>query len=78
MTGFLGGLNIGDEYVDGGKRFPFWRDTHLEIKGEALDVLQAIFISDWEFTSGRRIKEKALFPRPELKCGQAVQIAVPW
>ena len=74
-TGFLGGLNIGDEYIHGGKRFPFWRDTHLEIKGEALDILQGIFVSDWEFTTGRKISEKALFPGRGLVGGQAVQIA---
>ncbi len=74
-SGFLGGLNIGDEYIDGGKRFPFWRDTHLEIKGEALDFLQGVFVSDWEFTTGKKINEKALFPERAIIGGQATQIA---
>ena len=31
--GYVGGLNIGDEYISKNKRFGFWRDTHLRIAG---------------------------------------------
>ena len=74
-VGFLGGLNIGDEYIDGGKRFPFWRDTHLEIRGDALDILQGVFVSDWQFTTGEIIYDKMLFPDRSFVGSQPVQIA---
>ncbi len=74
-VGFLGGVNIGDEYVDGGKKFPFWRDTHLEMKGDALDLLQGVFISDWSFTTKEEVRGKKYFPVRDKKGNHAVQIA---
>jgi cardiolipin synthase len=32
-VGFTGGINIGQEYINGGKKFDSWRDTHLRIEG---------------------------------------------
>jgi cardiolipin synthase len=61
-TGFLGGLNVGDEYL-GKKRLGFWRDTHMMIEGEAVYSLQDIFLNDWKFVSGYEIEEDALFPK---------------
>ncbi len=73
--GFLGGINIGEEYIHGGHRFQFWRDTHLEIKGDALDILQGVFISDWQFTTGEKIEGKEYFPHRAHIGNKAVQIA---
>ena len=39
-TGFVGGFNIGREYISRDPKFGYWRDTHLEIKGEAAISLQ--------------------------------------
>ncbi|HEX7064728.1 MAG TPA: cardiolipin synthase [Bacillales bacterium] len=52
-TGFAGGLNIGDEYLDGGSAFPFWRDTHVMIKGDSLRTLHTIFLLDWAYVNDR-------------------------
>ena len=43
--GYVGGFNIGKEYVDGSKKFGHWRDTHLRIVGEAVTDLN--LDSDW-------------------------------
>ncbi|NMR85289.1 cardiolipin synthase, partial [Vibrio parahaemolyticus] len=32
---FLGGFNVGDEYLGLSKKFGDWRDTHIKITGEA-------------------------------------------
>lgn len=48
-VGFVGGLNIGDEYLGRNKIFGFWRDTHLMLKGEAVRSLQLIFLQDWYY-----------------------------
>lgn len=45
--GFVGGLNIGDEYLGRDKGFGFWRDTHMMARGEAVRSLQLIFLQDW-------------------------------
>jgi cardiolipin synthase len=47
LIGYTGGLNIGQEQVDGGSVFQGWRDTHLRIVGSAALVLQAVFAVDW-------------------------------
>jgi cardiolipin synthase A/B len=48
-VGFVGGLNIGDEYLGRNKQFGFWRDTHLMLRGEAVRSLQLIFLQDWYY-----------------------------
>jgi len=45
--GYVGGLNIGDEYVGENKRFGFWRDTHIRIEGNAVKDLELRFAMDW-------------------------------
>ncbi|MDE7374136.1 MAG: cardiolipin synthase, partial [Odoribacter sp.] len=48
-TGFVGGLNIADRYVDGLPNIGIWRDTHLKVEGEAVTSLQVVFLIDWYF-----------------------------
>lgn len=47
QVAFMGGLNIGDEYLGKNPRFGSWRDTHLEIRGPAVQCLQSVFLRDW-------------------------------
>ena len=53
--GFVGGLNVGDEYQGRVPRFGFWRDTHLRLRGPAVADLQRVFIEDWDFAAGERV-----------------------
>ncbi|MCH5220616.1 MAG: cardiolipin synthase [Muribaculaceae bacterium] len=46
--GYIGGMNIADRYIDGGK-FNHWRDTHLRITGPGVAALQYSFGVDWNF-----------------------------
>ncbi|ADU31153.1 cardiolipin synthase [Evansella cellulosilytica] len=46
---FIGGLNIGDEYLGKNRYFGHWRDTHLFVQGEAIRSLQLIFLRDWYY-----------------------------
>ena len=45
--GYTGGYNVGQEYVDGGKRFARWRDTHLRVTGQVVGELEALFAPRW-------------------------------
>ncbi len=66
--GYVGGLNIGDEYISKKKRFGFWRDSHIRVEGSAIYDLQLRFIMDWNFTSGDKIRlEKKHFPNMPVK-----------
>jgi cardiolipin synthase len=57
QVGFVGGLNIGDEYLGLVPRFGFWRDTHLRIRGPAVADLQRVFAEDWDFASGETLAQ---------------------
>lgn len=50
--GFVGGLNIGDEYLGKNPYFGHWRDTHLYVSGESVRTLQLIFLQDWYYMTG--------------------------
>lgn len=41
--GYIGGFNVGDEYLGLQKKFGYWRDTHLRIEGSAVHPLQTRF-----------------------------------
>lgn len=49
-TGYIGGFNIGDQYVGRDKKFGYWRDTHLKVEGDGVLALQQQFIRDWDAT----------------------------
>lgn len=52
VIGYVGGLNVADEYVSRDKKFGFWRDTHLRIQGPAVSGLQWRFFLDYRFAAG--------------------------
>lgn len=56
--GYVGGFNVGNEYVNKGKQFDFWRDTHLRISGDAVLELLKRFTLDWEYAAKESIDEK--------------------
>lgn len=54
-TAFVGGHNVGDEYV-GNSPDPSmrpWRDTHVEVCGPAVLGVQLTFIEDWYWMTGQ-------------------------
>ncbi|GIO86489.1 cardiolipin synthase 2 [Paenibacillus faecis] len=74
-TGFIGGLNVGDEYLSRSKTYGFWRDTHMLVKGEAVRSMQVIFLQDWQYVTGERIMDvEYLSPEMEQGCSGAVQV----
>ena len=50
-VGYLGGFNVGNEYVGKNKKFGYWRDTHLKLMGSCVQDMNARFILDWRFAS---------------------------
>ncbi|CAM3362823.1 cardiolipin synthase [Marinicrinis lubricantis] len=62
--GFLGGFNVGDEYLGKDPFFGYWRDTHLMIEGSAVLSLQMQFALDWSVGARRWINtDEMYFPR---------------
>lgn len=54
--GYIGGFNIGDEYLGKSEKFGYWRDTHLRIEGGSVQNMQGRFILDWNQASRHQIK----------------------
>lgn len=50
-VGFVGGFNVGDEYLGRDKKFGNWRDTHLRLKGPSVAALNFRFLMDWRYAS---------------------------
>ncbi|WML38798.1 cardiolipin synthase [Neobacillus sp. OS1-2] len=73
--GFVGGLNIGDEYLGRNKEIGYWRDTHLMLKGEAVRTLQLIFLQDWYYmTNHSFLTAEYLSPQIDQKSHGGVQL----
>ncbi|MDC8002279.1 cardiolipin synthase [Aequorivita todarodis] len=63
--GFVGGINVNDKYInhEDGKNTLFWRDTHLRIEGPAVAALQYVFMGDWNYCAGKKLKpDNNFFP----------------
>lgn len=75
MDGFIGGFNIGDEYLGISKTFGYWRDAHVRINGSAIDEMELRFLLDWRYASHNNFIEMAQYFPPRVPQGNAgVQI----
>lgn len=48
-TGFMGGINLADEYINEVERFGHWKDAALMLKGDAVWNLTIMFLQSWNF-----------------------------
>jgi len=74
--GYIGGLNLDKDQLDGGEHFEAWRDTHLRIKGEATLAIQASFIISWFNTTQEEVIGLSYFPPVTVTTFLPVQIAM--
>jgi len=73
-VGYVGGYNVGDEYLGKGK-LGAWRDSHIRLEGPAVLDLQARFFLDWDFASDYRLNvSPRYFPDVSATGGSPVQI----
>ncbi|RNC28055.1 MAG: Major cardiolipin synthase ClsA [Candidatus Dichloromethanomonas elyunquensis] len=73
--GFLGGFNVGNEYIGLKKSMGYWRDTHLKIKGTAVHDMQTRFLLDWRTASGEEILEfPKYYSKPDCTGNSGIQI----
>lgn len=60
---FIGGLNVGEEYLGHiRRRDRGWADMHFELEGPAVWDVQAIFAEDWSFCTGQNLEDAAYYP----------------
>ncbi len=53
--GYVGGFNVGDEYLGKDKKIGNWRDTHIRIRGKAVTDLGERFLLDWCYAANEQI-----------------------
>ena len=71
--GYVGGFNIGKEYVGLDDKFGYWRDTHLRIEGAAVSSLHVRFILDWNYAARDNLldEESRYFRQTQEKLGSS-------
>ena len=52
---WIGGLNVGDEYMGRSKVFGHWRDTHVRLKGPSVLAAELSFREDWQWATGEEL-----------------------
>ena len=73
--GYAGSQNIvRADY--GHPRIGPWRDIMIRVQGPSVSHLQAVFLEDWDFTTGQDLEEPSLYPEPAAT-GRAALQAVP-
>lgn len=72
-TAFVGGHNVGDEYLGITRKFKGWRDTHVRIIGPAVLGVRLSFAKDWYWATRELYELDLTVPAP---AGDADALAV--
>ena len=75
IIGFTGGINVADRYIVGKPKIGPWRDTHLQITGDAVATMQVVFAADWYFVINENLTGEKYFPPLTEENGTPVQIS---
>ncbi|HSK47733.1 MAG TPA: PLDc N-terminal domain-containing protein, partial [Coriobacteriia bacterium] len=59
---YTGGMNMGQEYIDGGARYESWRDTHIRFEGPLVADLQRLFCERWYRQTRESLFSARYFP----------------
>ncbi|NLK67464.1 MAG: cardiolipin synthase [Campylobacteraceae bacterium] len=73
-----GGMNLGLEYITGGRRFKSWRDTNFRIVGDMALYYLTVFATDWLNSGGKfnfDIFEELIKNRKILENGYLMQLS---
>ncbi len=74
-TAFIGGFNIGDDYIGLDKHWGYWRDAAVRIRGTGAAVAQIRFFLDWNYASKEGLKiDDRYFHESPLPEGIALQV----
>lgn len=74
VTGYIGGMNIADRYVEPQGNKPPWRDTHFRIRGASVSTLLYSFTSDWSFMGRPLPRQEINFTPENIDNDTAVQL----
>nr|WP_243427914.1 cardiolipin synthase [Alkaliphilus hydrothermalis] len=61
-VGFVGGFNIGDEYLGRDENIGYWKDLQVQLEGDVVHSMQMVFLGDWYYVTDEKILEEEYFP----------------
>ena len=62
-TGFTGGINLADEYINAYEKHGHWKDSAVMLKGDAVWTLTVLFLSMWDYINGTTTDYSAFAPQ---------------
>lgn len=75
-VGFVGGFNVGDEYLGRDPKFGEWRDTHIRLTGSCVIDLSMRFLLDWRYTTKENLDLAKYFTKKREKSTGNVGIQI--
>lgn len=80
VAGFMGGINLADEYINARKKHGHWKDTAILLKGDAVWSLVVMFLSMWGYVNKTREDYGKFRPReiPDLPPEQSAGYVQPY
>ncbi|AJG94022.1 cardiolipin synthase [Bacillus anthracis] len=74
--GYIGGFNIGEEYLGHNQKLGLWRDYHLRLTGEGIQDLQKQFLHDWLDDTDQNLLDASLY-FPKQQPGSIIHRFIP-
>lgn len=68
-VGFTGGINLADEYVNRRVKYGHWKDSAIRLTGDAVWSMTVMFLTMWEYVSGREEDYAAFRPASAPQAG---------
>lgn len=72
VVGYMGGMNMGKEHLEGMGLFKAWRDTSIRVEGEHVRAMQASFMIDWYHATKRNLFAAEYFPEVDQEYGETL------
>lgn len=73
-VGYIGGFNIGREYLGLDAKLGVWKDYHLRMEGEGIQDLQMRLLSDWYVATGLDLRKVERYFPPTSEGDYVIQL----
>lgn len=67
--GFMGGINLADEYINTKVRFGHWKDTGVRLIGPGVANMTEMFLQMWEYATGERPLDRTSYMPTVVRSG---------
>jgi cardiolipin synthase len=73
-TAFVGGMNIGKEYMSEDPAYGSWRDAQVRLQGPVAVTVQRTFADDWYYATEEKLIDEVYYPQHPAPDGRIAQI----